>query len=82
MAHVRVLERCNLKYIRRFDVMLNFILYNSNRVDFFGLHVFLLYPELFMYKYNYSFEAINCINCVYRDLLAFVLDWVEPWIYL
>ena len=82
MAHVRVLERCNLKYIRRFDVMLNFILYNSNRVEFFGLHVFLLYSELFMYKYNYSFEAINCINCVYRDLLAFVLDWVEPWIYL
>ena len=35
-----------------------------------------------MYKYNYSSEAINCFNCVYRDLLAFVLDWVEPWIYL
>ena len=35
-----------------------------------------------MYKYNYSSEAINCINYVYRKLLAFVLDWVEPWIYL
>ena len=35
-----------------------------------------------MYKYNYLSEAINCINCVYSDLLAFVLDWVEPWIYL
>ena len=25
-----------------------------------------------MYKYNYLSEAINCINCVYRDLLASV----------
>ena len=35
-----------------------------------------------MYKNNYLSEAINCINCVYRVCLAFVLDWVEPWIYL
>ena len=35
-----------------------------------------------MCKYNYLSEAINCINCVYRDLLVFVLDLVEPWIYL
>ena len=35
-----------------------------------------------MCKYNYLSEAIDCTNCVYRDLLAFVLDWVEPWIYL
>ena len=35
-----------------------------------------------MYKYNDLSEAINCINCNYRDLLAFVLDCVEPWIYL
>ena len=35
-----------------------------------------------MCKYNYLSKAINCINCVYRDLLVFVLDWVEPWIYL
>ena len=35
-----------------------------------------------MCKYNYLSEVINCINCVYRDLLAFVLDWVEPCIYL
>ena len=35
-----------------------------------------------MYKYNDLSEAINCINFIYRDLLAFVLDWVVPWIYL
>ena len=35
-----------------------------------------------MYKYNDLSETINCINCIYRELLAFVLDWVEPWIYL
>ena len=35
-----------------------------------------------MYKYNDLSEAINFINFIYRDLLAFVLDWVEPWIYL
>ena len=32
-----------------------------------------------MYKYNDLSEAINCI---YHELLAFVLDCVEPWIYL
>ena len=35
-----------------------------------------------MYKYNDLSGAINCINCIYRELLTFVLDCVEPWIYL